>query len=152
MIVIVVQMKSQELTSYLRGQIPLANAMQVNVAGYDGTTLHLAAPLTPNLNHHETAFGGSIATLAILGGWSLLHLALTESEVAARLMIQKITLDYLRPIDGDFEAIAAKTSDVTDFVASVQRKRKGRCTLQVEIHCNGRCCAKLEGHYVALAE
>ncbi len=145
-------MKSQELTAYLRKQIPLAAAMQVSAADYDGATLHLAAPLSPNINHHETAFGGSIATLAILGGWSLLHLALTESEVAARLMIQKITLEYLRPIDGDFEAIATKTTDVNDFVAAVQRRRKGRCSLIVEVHSKGRCCAKLEGHYVALAE
>jgi len=145
-------MSPQELTQYLRKQIPLANAMQVEVGTYDGTTLHVAAPLTPNINNHETAFGGSIATLAILGGWSLLHLALSEGHVKARLMIQKIALEYLRPIDGDFEARAAKSAEVTDFVTAVQRKRKGRCMLQVEILCQGRCCAKLEGHYVALAE
>lgn len=145
-------MSPQELTTYLREQIPLVNAMQARVESYDGTTLHVAAPLNPNLNHHETAFGGSIATLAIIAGWSLLHLALTESQVSARLMVQKISLEYLRPIDGDFEAVSGKTADTAEFVTAIQRKRKGRSTLQVDVMCNGRCCAKLEGHYVALAE
>lgn len=145
-------MSPQELTDFLCREIPLVKAMQATVAAYDGTTLHVRAPLAPNLNHHDTAFGGSIATLAILGGWSLLHLALVEAQTPALVIIQRMSLEYLRPVDADFEAVATKPADLADFVASVKRKRKGRQSLQVEIHCNGRCCAKLEAHYVALAE
>src|SRR5690606_6825838 len=58
----------------LLAEIPLARAMQLSVAAYDGATLALAAPLAPNGNDKGCAFGGSLASLMTLAGWGLAHL------------------------------------------------------------------------------
>ena len=65
----------------------------------------LTAPLRPNTNHHQTAFGGSVAALAILSGWALLHARLASRRAAVSLVIQRQQLEYLLPVAAAFEAI-----------------------------------------------
>lgn len=60
-----------ELEADLHGNIPLTQAMQVRVLEIGPDSVRLGAPLSANINHHRTAFGGSLATLATLAAWSL---------------------------------------------------------------------------------
>lgn len=64
---------------YLHEHIPITRAMGLKVTAYDGDSVRLWAPLEPNLNHRNTAFGGSLSTLGILAGWSLLHVKMQEA-------------------------------------------------------------------------
>ena len=66
----------------------------------------LQAPLQPNINHHETVFGGSAASVALLAGWSLLHVRLRMQGLANRLVIQRHSMEHERPIHGPFTARA----------------------------------------------
>ena len=46
---------------YLHEHIPLTTHMEVGVDRIDDTGVRLTAPLAPNINHRQTAFGGSVA-------------------------------------------------------------------------------------------
>jgi thioesterase domain-containing protein len=99
-------MLAVELEQYLHEHIPLSRAMAVGVASIDEGTVILRAPLAPNINHQESVFGGSASALAILAGWSLLHVRLRAAGVASRLVIQRNTVDYEQPLTGAFTARA----------------------------------------------
>ena len=68
-VLVVDQFGSRQIRDRVR-EIPLARAMALTVAGYDGATLALAAPLAPNGNDKGCAFGGSLASLMTLAGWA----------------------------------------------------------------------------------
>ena len=74
----------------LHDEIPLTRAMDVRVAAYDGNLLRLTAPLSPNVNDKGTAFGGSLYSLAVLCGWSLLHLKVKEAGLSYNIVIQDL--------------------------------------------------------------
>src|SRR5690606_35763420 len=89
---------------YLHDHIPLSGHLGARVieAGYDA--LRITAPLEPNLNHRGTAFGGSIAALAILSGWTWLFVNLQGDGFEGRIVIQSNTMDYVAPGEGEFTA------------------------------------------------
>ena len=95
---------ARELERELLDEIPLARAMALTVAGYDGATLALAVPLGPNGNDKGCAFGGSLASLMTLAGWGLVHLALKARGHAADIYVQDSTIHYLAPVWQDFGA------------------------------------------------
>ena len=99
-------MTPSELQTYLHQHIPLSQAMQVTVVEASLQQVVLTAPVAPNINHSETVFGGSASAVAILAAWSMLHLGLTAEGLGSRLVIQRNTMDYLMPIDGNFTAVA----------------------------------------------
>ena len=52
--------------------------MGIAVAGYDGLTLAVRAPLPPNRNLHGTVFAGRLFSVCALTGWGAVWLALRE--------------------------------------------------------------------------
>jgi thioesterase domain-containing protein len=122
---------ARELEQYLHAQIPLSRAMRVQVSSIDSDGVTLMAPLAPNINHHETVFGGSAAALAILASWSLVHVRLRAAAVAARLVIQRSAMEYERPIQGDFSARAALESEAAWEAFATLLARRGRARLSV---------------------
>ena len=91
-----------EVESYLHEHIPLSKNMKVKVKQVDKNGITLIAPLTPNINHRSTVFGGSVSALAILAGWTLVHANLQALSLSSRIVIQRNSIEYLQPIDGDF--------------------------------------------------
>lgn len=140
------------LRRYLRDHIPLAAAMEVDVLGASDREVRLAAPLAPNINHRETAFGGSVAALAILAAWSLLHLRLQAAGIAHRLVIQRSTVDYERPIAGAFTARAALASPASwgPFLKLLERRGKARIAVAATLEYDGAIVGRFEGDFVAL--
>ena len=96
-----------EVTRILHGEIPLTRAMGLQVTAWDGQTVRLMAPLEPNLNHSDTAFGGSIASIAALAGYSLLFLLFRDRGISTRILIIKSVIEYRLPIDAEFSASAS---------------------------------------------
>ena len=64
-------MTTAALAEILEAGIPLTGFMGVTVQHYDGLELRLSAPYDPNRNHKGAAFGGSLAALAVVTGWSM---------------------------------------------------------------------------------
>ena len=146
-------MTPRELESYLHAHIPLAAAMQVSVAAVDADGVTLAAPLAPNINHRDTVFGGSASAVAILAAWSLLHTRMRAEGIAARLVIQSNTMDYLLPIPGDFTARSAlaEPDQWPRFVRMFARMGRARLRVTAQLESDGQVAGRLTGEFVALA-
>lgn len=140
------------LETTLHREIPLTRAMGVTVAGFDAAGLVLRAPLAPNLNHKHTAFGGSLATLATLAGWSLLQLLLRE-QPPATVVIQESAVSYLRPVTADFAArCALPPADTFDrFRRTLARKGMARIALEATIPAGEEIAVRFDGSFVAIA-
>lgn len=140
------------LEHYLHAHIPLSRAMQVSVRAVREETVVLAAPLAPNINHRETVFGGSASAVAMLAAWSLLHVRLLRESMTPRLVIQRHTMSYERPIAGDFTARASLASqEWAQFMRTLARRGKARICLGAILEHSGQTVATFAGEFVALS-
>jgi thioesterase domain-containing protein len=140
------------IEEYLRANIPLTAAMGVSVRAATAEHVLLCAPLRPNINHHETVFGGSAAVLATLAAWTLLHLRLEQAQVPAQLVIQRSSMEYEKPILGDFEAECAFTDGAAwqRFRGTLERRGRARLTLTAWLLHERQKMASFSGDFVAL--
>lgn len=142
-----------ELQQYLHDHIPLTKAMGVEVVEATAQGVRLAAPLAPNINHRETVFGGSASALAILAAWALLTLRLREEGINGRVVIQRNSMQYLRPIAGHFSATAVVPDVATwqRFTNTLRRRGRARITLTAALNYQGEKAGEFEGDFVAVA-
>jgi thioesterase domain-containing protein len=140
------------LERYLHQQIPLSAAMGVRVRMATPERVQLSAPLAPNVNHNETAFGGSAAALATLSAWTLLHMRIARAELRARLVIQRSSMEYELPIPGDFDAVCRFSDEIAweRFRATLVRRGRARLTLAAYLVYDARRMAAFEGDFVGL--
>ena len=141
---------AEEVTAYLHEHIPITRAMQLEVMPPEPDRLRLLARLKPNLNHQETAFGGSIASLGILAGWTLIHLRLHSSERRYKIVIHKSEIEFQCPIEADFEGACLFPEEPVweTFLASLQRKGRARIELNPQVMVNGKVAATIKGNFV----
>jgi thioesterase domain-containing protein len=141
----------QAIERYLHDHIPISRAMSIRVLALDAAGVRLGAPLAPNINHRSTVFGGSASAVAILAAWTLVHFRLREAGLDGRVVIQRNAVEYLSPIDDDFEAFcpAPPTRDWQRFTDSVARRGRGRLHLTAELRIGAERVGHFEGMYVA---
>lgn len=147
-------MTPSALERYLHDHIPLSRAMAVRVVSIDDDQVTLGAPLAPNINHRDTVFGGSASALAILSAWSLLHLRLVAAGQPSRVVIQRNSMEYLAPIDGDFTATAnmASSADWSGLLKMLQRRGLGRITITARLDFQDNVAGRLTGEFVAFGK
>jgi thioesterase domain-containing protein len=142
-----------ELRTTWHRDIPLAAAMAIDVDDYDGRTLTVRAPLTPNRNVHGTAFAGSLFSVCVLTGWGATWLKLREAGLMGMIVVAKSTIDYHKAVTGD---LVCRTTPAEDAVAAaISRLRsKGRARLPLEctVESAGERAVSFLGHYAVLAE
>ena len=142
------------LQQYLHENIPLSRQMGVEVKVATPEQVQLFAPLGPNINHHQTVFGGSGAVLATLAAWSVLHLRLRSEPFATHLVIQRSSMEYDRPIPGDFEAVCrfADASEWSRFRSTLERRGRARITLNAYLLYTELEMGSFVGDFVALTQ
>ena len=147
-------MTPAETEAYLHDGIALSRAMGVTVREADGTRVRLSAPLAPNLNPHGTAFAGSSSALAILAAWTLLQLREQARGAQSQLVIQRSSVEYERPIDGDFEAVCELSDGASyeRFCLTLERRGRARIKLVVVLEQRGQRVGRFEGEFVALRQ
>ena len=140
------------LERYLHQQIPLCAAIGARVRMATPERVQLAAPLGPNINHNETVFGGSAAALATLSAWALLHLRIARAGLHARLVIQRSSMEYERPIPGDFDAVCRFSDELAweRFRATLERRGRARLTLTAYLVFEAQRMATFEGDFVGI--
>ena len=141
------------LEDELLAEIPLARAMQLRIAAWDGTTLAMAAPLAPNINDKGCAFGGSLASVMTLAGWALVRLAVDRAGLACDIYVQDSMIRYLAPVWGDFAASAelAAGDSFEDFLPALRARGKARASVRCTVPAaGGEPAATLEARFVAL--
>jgi thioesterase domain-containing protein len=142
------------MQSYLHSNIPLSAAMGVQVKVATPAHVLLSAPLAPNINHHQTVFGGSGVVLATLAAWTLLHLRLEHEQLDTQLVIQRSSMEYERPIAGDFEA-ECRFADETAwrrFRSTLERHGRARITLSARLLHAAHDMGSFVGDFVALGK
>ena len=145
-------MDASGVERYLHDHIPLSAAMGARVVRAEPDGVVLQAPLEPNLNHRDTAFGGSVAAMAILAGWTLVHLRLRADGVDARTVIQRSDVAYLHPVEEAFQAAAEAPGPGAwaRFHRTLERWGRARIHVETAVICGGREVARLRGEYVTL--
>ncbi len=126
--------------------------MRVDVLAANAEGVKLSAPLAPNINHRDTVFGGSASALAILSAWSLLHIRLNEESLACRVVIQRSTMNFERPIVAEFMAESAISDETmwAKFINTLQRKGRARISVAAVLSCKEEQVGAFEGDFVAL--
>jgi thioesterase domain-containing protein len=142
----------QQVERYLHEQIPLSVAMGVKVVQASVEHVALSAPLAPNVNHVATVFGGSAVAVATICAWTLLHLKLEQAGLPAGLLIQRSSMEYRKPITGDFEARCTWRNESAwqRFRATLERRARARITLQAQLLLAGTEMGEFQGDFVAL--
>lgn len=145
-------MNRVDLEHYLHHHIPISHAMGITVSAASSDVIELRAALAPNLNHRSTAFGGSVASLAVLAGWSLLRVGLDNYQPTPQIVIQRSSIEYTAPVLHDFDALCHRPQPERwqRFIDALERRRKGRIEVDVQIRCNGAPVATLSGAFVAM--
>jgi len=146
------QQNTEEFLDWLRGQIPLINHMGFKPLQFDGSSLTMSAELAPNVNDKGTGFGGSLATVATLCGWSLITLHLRSLGRDDDVVIRNSQLEYFLPVTEDFAAVASlpDAETLAGFNARMEAKGRARMDLIIEINQGDKVALRLTGSYVAL--
>lgn len=145
---------TRQLVQTWHQTIPLSQFMQVDVVSFCPQIgqLEVTAPLTPNLNLHQTMFAGSIATLMTLTGWGLVWLKQQLAKVNGDIVLAESHIRYLAPVTS--QPIAKVTWDNEIDLSLLSQGKRVKAYLQVELWCDkdGQqvCCAQFDGKYVSL--
>jgi thioesterase domain-containing protein len=142
------------LDAHYQAMPPVA-ALQLRIAGFDGTRLRLRAPLAAHVNDKGCAFGGSLGSLMTLAGWGLVTLRLQEAGLVAEVFVAESQVRYRAPLFADLEAEAELDAGV-DWAALVARlHERGRFSVQVEARVRlpgGDVAAESTARFVAIAK
>jgi thioesterase domain-containing protein len=141
---------AEDVQRLLTEQIPITAAMGVSVASYDGDTLVLTAPLSPNHNHLNTAFGGSLHALATLAGYGWLWLELQDPSV--HVVVRESHASYRRPVTGLLRASCGRPAAgaLEQFRKHFTDCGKARLTLHATIDQGGVVAVQFEGEFVVI--
>jgi len=145
-------MDKASIEAYLHQHIPLSAAMHAQVELLAAEQVILSAPLAPNINHRDTVFGGSASTLAILAAWTLVHTRLQRAGIPARVVIQRHSMSYDKPIIGTFYAccVLSDLSAWQRFETILQRKGRARIGMQVRLESRAEPVGQFSGDFVAI--
>lgn len=124
--------------------------MGIKTLAFDGRKLTIGAPLANNINHQQSAFGGSLFSLAALAGWGLLQLKLGEERLTANTVIAGGEVSYLAPVLEDFtcESTLPAQAVYTQFLETLKSNNRAKLKLESDIFCKGVVSMKFEGRYV----
>ncbi len=138
------------LEELLHQQIPLTKDMGVTVESYNGEAVTLHAPLSNNINHKSTAFGGSLYAICAVAGWALLHSRLQEAGLAGHIVIHKGEITYHKPVKGDFTIMCSSEypEQINTALEAFQDKGRARLWLTAHVLYNNETAVEFKGSFV----
>jgi len=135
-----------------RADIPLLTAMQLSFIDYDKLTLTMEAPLAPNINNKGTAFGGSIASICLFGGWAVATLAFIDNDIHnTEIVVYKNEMTFERPARGHLTIRARiESEELEPCLARLQAndRKRIRLNIHVDLYHDEDRCATMDGLYV----
>ncbi|MEY4591509.1 MAG: hypothetical protein RIR18_404 [Pseudomonadota bacterium] len=148
------QMTPQALEALLVEKIPVAKFMQVQVVDIQPDRLILKAPLAPNLNVHNTMFGGSATAIGLVAAWSLFSTRLANAGIQATVVAHKNSSVYLKPINDELVAEAMLAGPESEswqgFLDRFHEKGRARLNLHTRLLCNSELAGEVEAVFVAI--
>jgi thioesterase domain-containing protein len=144
-----------ELQATLEREIPMCGQMGIRVhdGGPDGLVMRL--PLTPNRNHQQTAFAGSLNAVCTIAGWGTVYLLLKELKRQGTIVIRRSSIRYHEPVNS--AEIYARCQPITPearqyFLEMLDDKKQAKLDLTVEIGRPGDPSVTFNGSYVVLQD
>jgi thioesterase domain-containing protein len=138
-----------ELATTWHRDIPLAAAMQIGVDGYDGRTLTVRAPLSPNRNLHGTAFAGSLYSACVLTGWGATWLALREHGLAGVIVVADSSIEYRKAVGSDLVChCTPEARTLQEGLEKLRESGRARFELGCAIESDGQRAVRFTGKYV----
>ena len=143
--------KELELTWHR--DIPLAAAMSISVASYDGRELIVRAPLPPNRNLHGTAFAGSLFSTCVLTGWGATWLALREHDLMGLIVVAESNIQYRKAVAADLVCVCAPDADaLRQGIELFKAKQRASFDLLCTVEAAGKRAVTFTGKYVVHAQ
>jgi thioesterase domain-containing protein len=157
-------MKSVKIPAFehfLHEMIPLAKAMGVGVEVSDEHALTLIAPKEQNKNSLNTAFGGSLVSLATLAGygvvWELMKTDKkdadgnpAEGKAQWHIVVKESRAAYRRPVLGDLRAICERPAQaaISEFKEALARYGKAKLKLRARVVEGGQTAVDVHAAFV----
>src|SRR4051812_15775077 len=142
-----------ELQATLDREIPMSGQMGIRVhdGGVDGLVMKL--PLSPNRNHQQTAFAGSLNALCTITGWGSVYLLLRELGRRGNIVIRRSQIKYLEPVTSS--EIYARCRPIPPaarqyFLEMLDDKGQAKLDLDVDVTGSGGPAVSFNGSYVVL--
>ena len=146
--------KVPALELFLHEMIPLAKAMGVGVEVSDAHALVLTAPKEQNKNSLNTAFGGSLVSLATLAGygvvWELMRDANASNKPVWHIVVKESRAAYRRPVLGDLRAICERPAQaaIAEFKEALARYGKAKLKLKAHVIEDGAIAVDVTAAFV----
>ena len=146
--------KVPALELFLHEMIPLAKAMGVGVELSDERALVLTAPKEQNKNSLNTAFGGSLVSLATLAGygvvWELMRNEKSADKPVWHIVVKESRAAYRRPVLGDLRAIFERPAQaaIAEFKEALARYGKAKLKLKASVVEDGAVAVDVTAAFV----
>jgi thioesterase domain-containing protein len=140
----------EQIEQDLLNSIPIVAKLGVQIQDYKDETISVSAPLSENFNYQGTAFGGSLNTIALLPCYLWAN-KICKPLGFKSLVIQDSSVQYLKPVTGNFIATADKPENVETFVKILKRRKSARITISSKIKRvdSDEVCVRFTGRFVA---
>jgi len=149
---------SQKLKDFFAEHLPITQFMGLEVESYDGEQLVLTAPLGPNINDKQTAFGGSLYNAAVMACWGFAYLKTQEKGLVCNQVVTAGDVKYIAPVTGKIRAVCESPGDdiMASFLDHFGRKGRAKISLEAIITTDGEPDSKVavlfSGQYAILSE
>ncbi|MFW2601528.1 thioesterase domain-containing protein [Aliarcobacter butzleri] len=139
------------LENKLHNEIPLTKFMDLKITKYDEKELITIAPLNKNINDKGTAFGGSLATLTIISGWSICWLISKELEInSENIVVIKNEHSYRKPVTKELICHTKRPTkdEIENLKNKLLLKKSASIKISSQIIEDGEICVDFIGYYV----
>lgn len=140
---------------FLHKNIPSTHTLGFSVLEFNSKKVQIKAPLSLNLNHQQTAFGGSINSVLVTYCWSMLYHIIKHSFPKAHIVIQKSNIEYLKPVSTDIvgECKTPPQEIIDKFIETYNKFGKARINLSSTIKTtNNLTQVEFTGVFVAFSD
>ncbi len=135
---------------FFHQKIPLTRTMGVRVVSHGASGFAIEAPVALNHNHLQTAFGGSINSVATLAAYAFVWFELRERK--AEVVVAESSIRFLAPIRQTIRGICTLPDPelLAGFRSEFAGSGKARISLRVVVEENGVTAADFRGTFVAV--
>ena len=126
---------NDQLQKIIQHEIPITVSMGISYLDFQDTTCLISVPLAPNHNHKGTAFGGSLYSACAAACYGLLyHLQIKESLTAFDLVLGSGSVNYLKPVQSDFQVKAQLVQqDWQNLVLKLAKLGFGKIEIKAQV-------------------
>ncbi len=145
-------MQAQELENLLKTEIPIAAHLAIHSLHLANDELTLTLPLTPNINHKGTLFGGSLYSGCALACYGLFLSGLqVHSFTTKDIVIAEGNIRYRAPVQEDAKIRAQWNSreEKDHFFQTLKLRKKAKVLMTAQILVDEKICAEFSGYFVA---